>query len=238
MGYEILSSDILDDGEDIKKKPRVKRQNRTSQNNEDTSNSSWFKPIYLHIAIILIILAVAVYFLMTTFSSNSDMDSNEVLTLIGNVDNFKYNFSNNFTITSQQFTIESKNGNFDDLSKEINIENFKGSSQVINKSIIFIGTAKSISYGKNKINLDNSEFKLISNKKTQFNVVLNNITLQMSDSIAKLDGVLNYEFENSSIQVNNFNSTIVYDGVFSFSGLVDEFLINSPENHLEIKYKK
>jgi hypothetical protein len=235
MGYEILSDDLLHNNDGSLKGAPGGPKNSKFQNLMDKIR--WFK---LHIFIILIILlGIFMYFNMD-FDFNFGFSNNEtgVLTLSGNFDTFNENYSGNLEIDSSKFSIISPAGQFDGESQIIKLTNFTGTIIQINKSIVFNGTTQKLEFGKNTINTQDKSFTLTSSGKTKTKLLLPAASFRQLSGAAKLDKTLNYEFENSSIKITNFQTTFAYDGTFTFSGIAEKFEITSPKHNLKINFDR
>jgi len=78
---------------------------------------------------------------------------------------------------------------------------------------------------------------LESKKKTNLKLFFPSLNLNFLDGRIMIDSVLNYEFENTTIKMNNFNSTISYDGIFTFVGIPENLSLNSNKDNLNINFK-
>lgn len=229
MGYEILSDDLL------------ANNNGPQQDQPETwfqrlmDKIRWFK---LHIfAILIIILGIFLYFnLDLDFDFGFDRNEVGVLTLSGNFDTFNENYSGDLEIESTQFSIISSTLESTGEAGTISLKNFSGTIVQINNSIVFNGTTQTLEYGKLKINTQDKAFTLISSGKTNTRLLLKSAHFTELTGTAKLDKTFNYEFENSSIKIKNYNTTFAYDGSFTFSGTADKFDISSPKHNLVISY--
>ncbi len=231
MGYEILSDDLLaSNGQAPDAQPDTWFQRLKDK-------IIWFK---LHIFVIFIFL-LGIY-LFFTLDMNFDFDFSKdeeigVLTLSGNFDSFNENYSGNLEIDSTMFSIKSDAISSNGESGKIVLKNFTGSITEINKTIVFNGTTQTFEFGKIKINTADKNFVLTSSGKTNTKLLLETALFSELDGVAKLDKSLNYAFENSTIKIENFQTTFAYDGTFTFSGIANKFEITSPNNNLKIFYE-
>jgi hypothetical protein len=235
MGYEILSDDLLHNNDGSTN--GAPRGSQDSKFQKLMDKIRWFK---LHIFIILIFfIGIFMYFNMD-FDLNFGFTENEtgVLTLSGNFDTFSENYSGNLEIESTKFSIISPAGQFDGESQIIKLTNFTGTIIQVNKSIVFNGTTQKLEFGKNTINTQDKSFTLTSSGKTKTKLLLKTASFTQLNGAAKLDKSLNYEFENSSIKITNFQTTFAYDGSFTFSGIAEKFEIVSPKHNLKIKFNR
>lgn len=229
MGYEILSDDLLHNKDEPNGPPE------SSWFSRFIDRVRWFK---LHLfTILIIILGIFLYF-------NLDLDFNfeetesGVLTLSGNFKSFSQNYTGDLEIDSSKFSIVSSSGQFDGESQSILLKNFSGTINQVNKSVIFNGTTQTLEFGKNKLNTQDKSFTLTSSGKTNTKLLLKEIFFEELNGAAKLDKTLNYEFENSSIRIFNFNTSFAYDGTFTFSGQAEKFEIISNKHNLKINFDK
>ena len=106
-----------------------------------------------------------------------------------------------------------------------------------NNSLVILGLGDNISFDSNSINLENSEFKLETKMKTSMDLNLNDLDLVFREGRIKYSEALNYNFENASIRLLNFNTSITYDGsIFSFKGDASEFNLIDPSQGLDLNY--
>jgi len=221
MSYEILTDELY---EDSKKDKKIKKKDKKININ----------PIFIHIGLILIVGFFLFYYFLPFDSKIENKLGNIVL--VGNLESFNKTYNGNLEFYSKEFTLETKDilkGN----SKDFIIENFSGNIYLENKSIVFDGTANKIKYDNNNINLNSNNFKLTSNKKTNFKLILNQLNLKIIDGKLKVDSSLNYNFKNSTMEINNINASINYDGVFSISGNTKKFNLKSEEDKLNIIFE-
>lgn len=228
MSYEILNDDLYEESnnDDKKKKPNSKKLLPFTIN-----------PLYIHGAVIFLILLGILVYLGLSISSPAE-SQDKTITVIGELDSFNKSFLGDMKLYSQEFTIETSTSLLEEKAKEITISNFNGSIFLENESIYFKGTAQSISYGKNNLKLQGETFQLISKKNTQISFLIPKVSLDFSQARIMLDDVLNYEFEEGNLVMENFNSTMDYDGVFSFYGKADQFKLNASKDSLLISYNK
>lgn len=235
MAYEVLSDDLYESDS----KPSPKRK-RTHENTSRESGSSSFNPIYLHIAVIVIIILGLFFYFSEDFNFNfKDEPKKTTLGVIGNLDNFSYKFeAENFNLHSSEFILEAQDGVFSDKGMDFKISNFSGVLYLENKTLIVEGVAQRLEYDRNVFQLKGKPFKLVSSKKTTTDIYFDTISLNFTTGRIKLDENLNYDFTNSSIVLKKFNTSMSYDGTFSFTGHLDEFAFSSPNQHLNILYKE
>jgi len=229
MAYDILSDDVFDPND---KQPRRRRKNR---NNNDTFLSK-IQPFYVHLIVILLLIIGLLFFFISDISFDFDEFESGQLTLLGDLSNFSKNYVGDLNLYSAKFSIESNSGKFDGESQNLKIENFTGEIYQSNNSMYIKGNASTINYGNNVINLKGDEFKMISKGKTQIDLNFDTVKFLFVEGKAKLDSSLSYDFDNSYIYLTNFNSTMTYDGTFSFSGTPETFNITSPKQHILILY--
>lgn len=234
MAYEVLSEDLYEGSSSSQPKRKKSREN------SDHQNSSSFNPIYLHIAVIVIIILGLFFYFSSDFTFNfKNEPQRTTISLIGELSNFTYNFNSvNLNVYSSEFNLETQDGLFSDKSTDFKIDNFSGIIYLKNNSIIIEGSAQKLEYDKNMFQLKGKNFKLTSNKKTNTNIYFKDVALNFTNGRIKIDENLNYEFKNSSIILKDFNTSMSYDGTFSFSGHASEFSFFSPNQHLNIGYKE
>lgn len=227
MAYDIISDDVFDSNE---KPPRRKGRHRQKIQNLFAK----IKPFYIHLTIIIILIVALFFFFMSDFSFDFDEPETGLITLLGSIDNFSENYTGTLEIYSARFTIETNAGTFAGASQDMVIENFTGKIFYINDTIQFDGVAKQIIYGSNKLNMNSDKFELISKGKTKLNLEFEKIDFVFKDGKAKLDSSLSYDFDDSEVSVTNFNTTMTYDGTFSFTGKPNSLNIYSPKQNLKI----
>lgn len=238
MGYEVLSDDIYEGSSNSP--PQKRRKSHSSASSDESSKKFSINPIYLHVGIIVIIVLGLFFYFSEDISF--DFKNEEKLTtvsLIGTLENFSYNFNLvDLNLYSAEFILEAQESEFSGKSADFIISNFTGVMYLKNDSMILEGTAQKLRYDGNVFQLKGKNFKLISTKKTNTNVYFENVTLNFVNGRIKLDESLNYEFKNSSIILKQYNSSISYDGTFSFTGHSKEFSLLAPKQHINILYKE
>jgi hypothetical protein len=231
MGYEILSDDLLHNRDGSPQAP----PDSTFQKIMDKIR--WFK---LHIlTVLIIILGIFLYFNMD-FDFDFSFSDNQtgVLTLSGNFDTFNETYNGNLEIESTKFSVVSSAIKSNGETGTIKLSNFSGTIIEQNKSIVFNGTTDSFEFGNININTQDKNFVLTSSGKTNTKLLLKTASFTELSGSAKLDKSLNYEFENSSIKIINFQTNFAYDGSFTFSGQAEKFQIISPKNNLKINFDR
>lgn len=229
MAYKVMSDELYEKSSDSSKKGPKK----------DSKKKININPLYIHIGILVIILLSLILFFSSSISFDFSKDEVEIVTLVGNLEQFNKTYQGNISIYSKQSILETTNAKIDESSKDFYIDGFVGTiSLADNISMVIEGVAQKIDYGKNTLNLKGSHFKLQSFKKTNVALLFENLDLKFIDGRIKVADALNYEFENSTIILNNYNTTLSYDGMFSFSGPVDGFTLkNSNSNNIQITYE-
>jgi hypothetical protein len=236
MPYDILSDNLMNDDTPSRgRRPKVK-----SNNNKNNNDGFKFKPFYLHLAVIVILLGTLFFFFMSDFSFDFTDDKKGDVTISGDLIKFDQFYAGDLELYSAKFTIETETGTFDDISKNIEIQGFDGEIKFDekNSSILITGIANKIKYGKNDIKVNGGYFELVSVKKTTFQMYFNNISLNYNKGNIKLDDTFNFEFDNTTIDFEKFNLSLTYDGSFLISGKPGSFDLNSPKQNLAISYDK
>jgi len=229
MGYEILRDDLGKNKSEPK--PSKKKMKKIPQ-------IAKVNPVYIHIALIIVIIGLLfLYFLDDVSFDYQTSQQQEVITLIGSLNEFNESYSGDILVVADNFKLETPTGEFDVVSAEIEIEDFNGSVYLNeNLSIVLDGTSKKIEYGKNKINLNGQKFKFTSGKKVSMNLFFDKLNLDFNDGRIKIDESFNYDFENTNISVSGFNSSLKFDGTFLFAGPTNELNLLSKSPKLSIKY--
>lgn len=230
MGYEILSNDLFDDGDNNKNTKRVRK-------GQPQRKRRGISPLVIHFLLILIVVSMLFGLYQWIFGDKDTVEEVNIVTFVGELEDFNESYSGDLEILTANFLLKTDNGNFAELSKTILIENFEGSIYSFNESILFVGTADSLEYGKNKINIASSNFELTSSRKTQVDLYFENISFDFTEGRIKFDDILNFEFEDTLVNTKNFNFTLTYDGKFSFRGVLDEYSLYDETRNLEITYK-
>lgn len=193
-------------------------------------------PFFIHLTLVIIILLV--FFFYLTPDSKTNLDKTQEVQFVGELENFNISHKGNLELYSTEFTLETPNAKFDEGAKNFQIENFTGTIHHFNKTIITQGTAKSIQFGKNSLNLNNENFKLTSKKKTTVDIYFQNLTLTFKEGRIKVSDILNYELDNSTINLKNFNTSITYDGTYSINGEIEKFDIQTQKQGITISYNQ
>ena len=234
MGYKILNDDIYDDSTPTRRAapatPRRAPARRVAQ------SGIVIQPLHIHLFIIsMLVLALLIYFI-TGLDFNNNEKSESIL-LIGILDNFNESFIGDIKISSTDFVLKTKGGTFSSSSNDVVLSNFTGNIMLLNESIVFSGKSEKVEYGKNVINIDYQYFELISLKKTDIELFYDQLNLTFKEGRIKVDDKLNFEFKNSTIVLNDFNSTFSFDGIFSFTGVAKSFILNSLHPNLDLSYE-
>jgi len=222
MGYDILNNELYE-GHKNNKKSKKKEKKYIKIN-----------PLYIHLGLIIIILLFLFYYFLP-FDSTKEKELGNIL-LVGELENFNKSYNGDLNFYSGVFTLKT-NDVLKGKGQDFIIENFSGQIYLKNKSIIFEGIAKKIDYNNNNINLDFKKFKLISEKKTNFNAFFKNLNLNMTEGKLKIDKSLSYSFQNGLIKISDINASINYDGTFSISGNSPKFNFKSDKQKTEIIFK-
>lgn len=232
MPYDILNNDLVDNGSDSQPKGRRRR------NQIAPPRPFFLKPIFIHLLLIIILIGFILIFIQKTYDIGlSSENLGGEVTIAGDLENFSKIYNGNISIYSAQFNLETISGTFDEVSKTVDIENFNGEIYLENNSIVLEGTGNKVTYGKNSIKLGGSNLKLISSKKTSLDLTFDSVDLTFEKGNLKLDKTFNYDFENTTLKLTNFNVTMSYDNTFTFFGVPQSFTINSPNDKLQISYK-
>lgn len=227
MSYEILKDDITD-----------KKSSKGNKKSGNLLKKMRINPMYIHISvIIIIILLLAFYFFNNfTFKFKDDNENKELITIVGDLTNFNEYYNKNFDLYSASFVLKTKNSKFDGKSQNIYASNFSGQIYLDNMSIIFEGTADKLEFGDSEINLKGEQFTLISKQKTQLNLQFETLNLVYKEGRIKIDNQLNYEFENSTILLHNFNCSFTYDGTFALVGETKDLSLQTKDPKVQISY--
>lgn len=194
-------------------------------------------PILIHIGFLLLLLVIIGIVFFADFSFFDDEPQQPKLTLVGNQENFSIPYSGDVVVETSEFSLKTNSGKFDGNSQEFRIANYSGDISLVGTSIIFSGDADNISFGKNEISLSGSSFSLNSSKRTKVSFYLDELDMNFNDGVVKFADRLTYDFENASVLLNGANTTMTYDGVFSFKGYVESFSVNTT-NNVKISYVK
>lgn len=224
-----MSDELYDKSESSKKKDSKK----------GSKNKIQINPIYIHIGLILLIILLLFYFFSDfSFNFSNNDEKIQIITLVGNLKQFNKTYSGDLDIYSKQFILQTTNAKYNENSKDIKIKGFNGTIALSdNMSLILKGVAEKIEYGKNNIEIKGTKFEFESFKKTSINLLFKELNLNFEDGRIKVGEDLNYEFENSSINLNNYNATLSYDGMFSFSGPLETFNLKNLNNNIQISYQ-
>jgi len=235
MGYKILSNDLFNDNKPAKKAPRRRRRTVPTPQPQRGIN---VKPIHIHLVLISIVILVLLFYFVKGLDFGSDNANQETILLIGTLDEFNETFKGDIKIFSTDFTLKTKSGQFNSNSKDVTLTNFSGNILLQNNTIYFIGIAQKAEYGQNTLNIDNQYFELASTKKTNIELFYDNLSLSFTEGRIKVNDELNFEFKNTTINLNNFNTTFSFDGIFSFTGVADNFILESTSPKLKINYNR
>ncbi len=192
-------------------------------------------PLFLHIAILLLLILIIYFFFISDFSGE-DQEEISTLVLIGDVTNFSKEHNGDLEVYSAYYNLKTQNGIFDGENRDFLIENFSGIVYVENESMYFRGTSPKVTFGKNELNLKNDEFTLKSTTKTTFSFFVESLNLHFNEGRIKFAEELNNDFTNSTIEITNYNTSVTYDGTFSFKGVSESFDLKNPTRKLNIQY--
>jgi len=227
-----------------KSKKRIKRDylSDLESSSKKKQKKNKIKPFMIHILIVVIILILFSVYLLSDFSfdfGGSNTITQKSITIIGDLISFNETYNGNLKLTSSEFKLQTPNTIFkEESSKDFFISNFSGIIYLFNNSIFLKGKSSQIIFGKNSVDLKDSNFILESRIKTTTTLIFKNISLNLVKGRILLDDTLNYEFDNSSILLSNFNTTFTYDSIFAFRGYADNFNLISNSDNLKISYQK
>jgi hypothetical protein len=226
MGYDILTDDLFKEDESSSKKEKPKKKLE-------------FSNIYIHIIILLLILIpVIIYFYSDYSFLNEEKQSNFLnLDLVGDLDEFNISYNGNLKVESKVSLLTTKFSKILQENKEFEILNFSGNIFLYNDSIYFNGNGDKIIFDDNLINLNGENFELKAQKKVSFKLNLSELKINFQEGRLILGEILTFNMQNSSVDINNFNASISYDGKFSLNGIFDSFILNSFGDNLSIKFK-
>lgn len=227
MPYDILSDDVVD-----------KDDNQPRRGGGKDHKIITISPLMVHILLIILlgIIVLVLYFVLFSGPGNSDIETEEQITLIGDLSSFNKTYSGDLSFSSGSFTLETDNSILQESSQNVKVENFNGSIYLFNKSIYFVGSANQISFNKNTINLEGDPFQIISPRRTNIDVFLDEAHFEFEEGRVKVDNGLNLEFKEGYVGLDDYNVSIAYDGVFSMSGTANTFNLSAPNQKLEITY--
>lgn len=230
MSYEILRDDLGDEKSNHKKKERIKMGNE--------KNVITIKPMYIHIALILIIIGLlAMYFLKDVDFGSETLSKKELVTLIGDLKKFDENYSGNITASLSDFQLIIPTGKLDVKSSDLKISDFNGRIYELNDTVIVLeGVADEITYGSNEISLKGQTFKIMSTKKTKLDLEFETLFLEFETGRVKVDENFNYDFSNTNVTLSNSTMSFNFDGTYLLSGFTDSFVLNSNSPNLNIAY--
>ncbi len=232
MGYEILSDELFDD---TPKKP--KKSSNKKESSSSKSKSININPLYIHIGLVVILILFLIFFFMSDITFFDNKNEEDSVLLIGELKYFDESYIGSFDTYISNGLLKTRTGEFDIKSSDIEIENFIGQIYLYNNSIYMNGTARKITYNKNILNLAGENFLLTSYAKTNIDLYFKTLILEFEKGRIKLNEEFNYEFTNSTIILNNFNTSFNYDGSFSFVGNVSDFTLQTKDPALIINYK-
>ncbi len=227
MAYDVLDDSIYDSSS---KRRGPKKGNMPILNR--------INPFYIHLLLVIVLIGVLLFIVFKNFDFGSSEEKNNGIVLVGDLNEFNKTYSGDLKLFSSKYVLEVPSGKFDEGGREFLIEDFNGSIVWVNNSIEVDGVASKISFGNNEINIGGDKFSLSSTRKTVLTTYFSSIDLDFDEGRVKLGSVFNYELYKSNITLTNFNSTMSYDGTFSFAGFASSMDIASEEHGLLISYKE
>lgn len=192
-------------------------------------------PFIIHGGFLLLLVLVVLLFFFLDFSLFGDSEQRPELTVLGKQENFSLPYQGDLDVETSKYNLETNSGNFDGSNSGFLIKDFNGTIEKIGDDLVFSGRATNISFGSNTIRLDNSQFSLNSSKKTTVSLNLDSLSMDLNKGIVKFGSRLSYDFDTASIMMSKANTTMSYDGTFSFTSFVEHFSVDTPEN-LQISY--
>ncbi len=194
-------------------------------------------PFYIHLMFIIIIIILLFLFFSPNSAKNNDDKLTNDVSFVGEVIDFNISYLGNLTLHSSHFSLETSKVKLNETNKNFLINNFNGNIYYKDDSIFASGTADRIKYGENIINLDGDSFVLNSDKKVTFDMYFDNLNITFNKGRIKMSDSLNYELDNSTINVLNFNASVSYDSIFSFSGNTDYFKVETKNKGITILFE-
>lgn len=235
MGYDILTDDLYEENSEKPKPKKHRGEKKMSGKKIELS----INPFYIHLSIIIVVLLILFLFFMGDFSFDlGEEDKKGHVSIVGDLSSLYKNYSGNIELFASEFILETRTGKFTEGGKDFDIENFNGSISYENKSVVFEGIADKIIFGNSNLNLQGENFSLHATKKTRVTLYFDSLNLGFKEGNIKLDSSLNYDFIDSNINISGMNTTITYDGSFTFVGKPDYLVLNAPKDYLQIKFER
>ncbi len=236
MGYEILNEDL---GKEKKNRHEFSLEH-SSKHEKKSIIKKIATPFLIHLLLIIIII-VLLFFYMSEKNMSKEKDNplNEVIMIIGDIKSFNESYMGNISIKQNDFLLETKDSIFEVKGLDFKVLDFNGSIFIDDKKqLVLHGSAGHLEYGRNSIKMNGENFTYTALSKISMNLDFEEIFLQIIKGRVKLGEELNHDFSDSSIRLNNFNSTLTYDGTFLFMGNAQAFNYSSKSPQITILYKK
>ena len=159
----------------------------------------FLKPISLFSGFLILIL-ILFFFVKSPFEKEKSFG--EEIVLIGDINNFSKNFSQDLSVYSSDYFLKTRQGNFKGKKRSFNFLNFSGEVYVENSSLIVDGKTEKIVFGENTLSLNGEEIKLISTQKSELhlkNTSFNN--LDFLKGSLKFGKDIHFKLEESNISL-------------------------------------
>lgn len=200
--------------------------------------NKYLSPFLINLLIIIILFIFIFNFWLKDICFNNTKNAGEgYITIEGELNNFSRNYQGDLFIKNPKFKLEMNNLQFSGESEIININNFSGKIYLMNNTMVFEGNAKNVSYDSNIFSLENENFKLYTISYSKFGMFFDELILKMEKGKINYGKGLSYNFEDTTIELKNFNASMSYDKSFNFRGKPDFFNIIS-NNGLTISLSK
>lgn len=231
--YSISADDFYDDGKKKKKKKAAKSTTKAS-----SSNGLKIKPFYIHLGLIVLLILFLIFYFMNDLSFEMNSEEKDEIILIGDMSAMNLHYAGDLVIDSSDYVLETANSKFDGKSGDVEVYGFDGQIRLFNETMIFEGVAQKVVFKNNELKLAGGVFYLDSKKKTSVDLFFENVVLRFDEGIVKVNSDLNMNFEDTSIKLSGFNTTMNYDGKFVFNGFCDNFTMMRQNPNIEIVYRK
>jgi len=230
--YDKNNSKIESFGETKSKKKKINfKESKTEKFKSFFRNKKMF---IINLVLILLLIIVSLFFI---FGVNFNFfDSDEIIEISGDSDNFLNEYSGDFILDSHEFDLSIDESNFNIIDNKIEVKNFIGKIEKQGGSFYFTGTANSVKYSDNDLDCKNKTIRIKPEKIFSGEFEFKKLELNLKNGEIEINDVFEFEFKNSSIILENFKTEFEFNKKFEFSGTSKKINLKSSEPKIEFEY--
>ncbi len=194
------------------------------------------RPFLIHLAFVGILLAIIFVFFFFDSSSLFGEEKEDSLIMVGDLKYFSKEISGDLVVEPKMFSLKIPSGSFEGQNSEVVLKGFDGKVTYLNKSLVFDGTVSTIEFGKNTIDNGGGKILFEARNRVTFPLQVTDLSLDFEEGTLKIKDGLVYSLEETVIELTSINMTVVFDGMFSFSGEAKNMKLLDSQRGVSITY--